>query len=127
MTSKLTRKKKKYHPSNEESKQQHTMDDTNAQKNIKSNNKENNIFTRAIASAQKHSIELKAGRANNAAGNCSYESVMNNINDRTCFKEKLPMSPDFYRRIWTNDMMNRTLSNKTSSWNPGLTERQIIV
>ena len=127
MTSKLTRKKKKYHPPNEESKQQHTMDDTNAQKNIKSNNKENNIFTRAIASAQKHSIELKAGRANNAAGNCSYESVMNNINDRTCFKEKLPMSPDFYRRIWTNDMMNRTLSNKTSSWNPGLTERQIIV
>jgi hypothetical protein len=118
MTSKLTRKKKKYHPSNEESKQQHTMDDTNAQKNIKSNNKENNIqgniFTRAIASAQKHSIELKAGRANNAAGNCSYESVMNNINDRTCFKEKLPMSPDFYRRIWTNDMMNRTLSNKTT-------------
>ena len=35
------------------------------------------------------------------------------------------MSPDFYRRIWTNDMMNRIL-DKSSDWNPGLTEKQII-
>ena len=107
------------------------MDDTNAKRNIKSKGKENNIqgniFTREIASAQKHNIELKPGRANNAAGNCSYASVMNNIDARTCFKEKLPMSPDIYMRIWTNGMMNRTLPIKASSWNPGLTERQIIV
>ena len=129
MASKLARKRKKYPPPYEESKEQHIMDDKGSRKNIMSNINETNtqgsIIKRAIASAQKHNIELKPGRANNAAGNCSYESVIYNINDRTCFKEKLPMSPDFYRRIWTNDMMNRIL-DKSSAWNPGLTEKQII-
>ena len=35
------------------------------------------------------------------------------------------MTPDYYRRIWTTDMMNKTL-DRTSSWNPGYTAEQII-
>ena len=85
---------------------------------------ENRIFPRAIASAQKHRIRLEPGRQNHADGNCSYESVIFNINDRDCFKEKLPMNPDFYRRIWNTDMMNQILDRK-NPWNPGLTREQI--
>ena len=34
------------------------------------------IFESAIASAQKHRINLVPGRENNGDGNCSYESVI---------------------------------------------------
>ena len=125
MASKLTRKRKKYHPPYEEPKEQHIMDEKSSQKTLNETNTEKVIVKRAIASAQKHNIELKPGRANYAAGNCSYESVIFNINDRSCFREKLPMSPDVYRRIWNVDMMNKTL-DKSCSWSPGLSERQII-
>ena len=97
MASKLTRKRKKYHPTYEELKEQQIMDD---KKTTISNSNETNtqgvIVQRAIASAKKHNIELKCGRANNAAGNCIHEFVIFNINDRSCFREKLPMSPDVY-------------------------------
>ena len=56
---------------------------------------DNRIFKRAIASAQKHQIKLEPGRKNHGHGNCSYESVIYNINSRSCFKEKLPMSPNY--------------------------------
>ena len=45
---------------------------------------------------------------------------------KSCFNEKLLENPDFYRRIWTNDMMIKTLSNNDCSWNPGLTKKQLI-
>ena len=35
------------------------------------------------------------------------------------------MNPDYYRRVWTTEMMNRTL-DRTSSWNPGYTAGQIF-
>lgn len=119
MASKLKLRKKKYHPPYEGSSSQAHNDEH------KSMQTENRIFQRAIASAQKHNIKLEPGRQNHADGNCSYESVIFNINDRNCFKEKLPMSPDFYRRIWNTDMMNKIL-DKTNPWNPGLTRTQII-
>ena len=78
---------------------------------------ENRIVLRAIASAQKHRIKLDPGRQNHADGNCSYESVI--------FKEKLTMSPDFYRRIWNTDMMNKILDG-SNPWNPGFTRTQIV-
>ena len=124
MASKLSRKRKKYPPAYEKSMEQHIMDETTTKKNLNETNTQGVIVKRAIASAQKHNIELIPGRANNAAGNCSYESVIYNINDRSCFNEKLLENPDFYRRIWTNDMMIKILSNK--AWNPGLTEKQLI-
>ena len=45
------------------------------------------IFISAIESAKKHSIKLKPRKVNEAAGNCSYEAVIHNINDRDCFHE----------------------------------------
>ena len=38
------------------------------------------IFERAIENAKKHKINLKPGTENNGHGNCSYESVLLNIN-----------------------------------------------
>ena len=86
------------------------------------NNKK--IFQRAILNAQKHGIKLESGRQNLGDGNCSYEAVLFNINDRDCFKEKFPMSPDYYRRIWNTDMMNKIIY-ESNNWNPGLTEEEV--
>ena len=108
MASKLKLRKKKYHPPiaarNDDNT---TRQDSNSNTNLK-------IVERAIASAQKHRIKLKPGRANHGDGNCSFEATIFNINDRSCFQEKLPMTPDFYRRIWITDMMNTILDKNKS-------------
>ena len=119
MASKLRLRKKKYNPPLIEASSPVNNDEH------KTMMTENRIVLRAIASAQKHRIKLDPGRQNHADGNCSYESVIFNINDRDCFKEKLTMSPDFYRRIWNTDMMNKILDG-TNPWNPGFTRTQIV-
>ena len=83
------------------------------------------MMQRAIASAQKHNINLEPGRINSGGGNCSYESVIFNINDRSCFPEKFLMSPDVYRRVWNIDTMNKVLDERIP-WNPGMTRKQIV-
>ena len=82
------------------------------------------MIQRAIVSAQKHNIKLEPGTKNSGGGNCSYLSVIHNINDRKCFQTKYPMSADFYRRIWNVDLMNKILDNRIP-WNPGLTRQEI--
>ena len=89
-----------------------------------SGGKQRVMFQRAIASAAKHNINLEAGRENSGGGDCSYFSVIFNINDRRCFQNKFPMSVDVYRRIWNVDMMNKVLDKKIA-WNPGLTKHEI--
>ena len=86
--------------------------------------KDKRIFQRAISSAQKHGINLEPGRENPGHGNCSYEAAIFNINDRSCFSEKFLMSPNFYRRIWNIDMMNKIIDGR-NQWNQGLTEAQL--
>ena len=83
------------------------------------------IFQRAISSAEKHNTRLEPGRENHGDGNCSYESVIFNINERKCFPKILPMSPDYYRRIWNIDLMNKVL-DKRIPWNPGMTRAEIM-
>ena len=73
------------------------------------------MVLRAISSAGKHGVELQHGRSNTGDGNCAFESAIFNLNDRQCFGEHLPMSIDYYRRIWMTDMKNRTLTDPT--WN----------
>ena len=73
------------------------------------------MIKRAIASAGRHGINLAAGRPVPASGNCAFESVIFNVNDRSCFGGKLLFSPDYYRRIWMTDMKNRTQDDGT--WN----------
>ena len=119
---------KKYHPPFNDSFPNEDQDTCKSKQKISNSTfKISNqpIFQRAIASAQKHGIKLEAGRENGGNGNCSYESVIYNINERNCFKEKLPMSSDYYRRIWNTDMMNKLLDRRIP-WNPGLTRAEIM-
>ena len=75
------------------------------------------MIERAIRSADKHGIQLSPGRKNPGSGNCAFESAIFNVNDRQCFKEKFPLSIDHYRRVWVNDMKNRTLND--TRWKTG--------
>ena len=79
---------------------------------------ENEIFTKAINSAEKHSIKLQPGRKDRGYGNCVFEAVINNINDRDCFRDKLVQTPNWYRRNWMAQMMQRIITG-TCPWNPG--------
>ena len=95
MSSNQKQKRRMNHSPNENPKMTQNKNDTAKALTSSKFNNVDNIFTRAIASAQKHMINLQPGRINPGIGNCSYESVINNINGRSCFQEKLPMSPDY--------------------------------
>ena len=69
------------------------------------------MISRAIASGQKHGINMKHGSSNPGTGDCAFESIIQNNNDRSCFQEKYPMNIDWYRRIWVTDMANRTIDS----------------
>ena len=64
------------------------------------------MIRQAIESASKHGITLVPGVRNNADGNCQYESVVNNINHRTCFERKLNQHPNEYRYQWVTELEN---------------------
>ena len=74
------------------------------------------VVRRAIASASRHGIALDPGRPNPALGNCAFEAPIFNLNDRACFVENLPMSTDYYRRLWITDAENRLFDGP---FNPG--------
>ena len=71
------------------------------------------MITRAIRSAKHHGIILHPGRQNLGVGNCAFEASISNVNDRDCFVEKFPLSPDHYRHLWVTDMKNRTMNDET--------------
>ena len=81
---------------------------------------EDDIFRKAKASAQKHNIKLE----DKGFGNCAFESVINKINERSCFEQKLKQTPNWYRRIWMNNMMRRIIEGRCL-WNLGFTENEI--
>ena len=131
--SKLKSKKKRHKDKVSDEKTDDTIDDKmdgdidESEFDIKDTDKglkTNIVMQRGIASAKKHKIELEPGKENSGQGNCSYESVIFNINERKCFQTKLPLSPDTYRRIWNIDLMNKILDNKIP-WNPGMTRQEI--
>ena len=64
------------------------------------------MIRQAIESAAKHGIKLIQGVRNNADGNCQYESVLNNINYRSCFDSKLSQHPNDYRYKWVSELEN---------------------
>ena len=123
MTSRLKLKRKKFQEPYKEYDGSKKMESDKNEVQVLKNKR---IFERAIENAKKHKIRLKPGTENNGHGNCSYESVIMNINERECFGDKLPMSPSFYRRIWNTDLMNKILDNRIP-WNPGLTSTEIRV
>ena len=69
------------------------------------------MIKQAIESARKHGIDLVPGVRNNADGNCSFESVLNNINYRDCFENKLTKHPNAYRLEWVTALENESLKN----------------
>ena len=80
------------------------------------------MVDQAIESARKHGIHLSPGVANNADGNCAFESVINNINFRSCFKDKLPRNTQFYRYNWMTDLENQT--NEYPTLGAGFSEEE---
>ena len=72
------------------------------------------MISRAIASGKKHGINLEHGSPIPGLGDCAFDSVIQNNNARSCFREKLTMPINYYRKIWMTDMANRTVN---SPWN----------
>ena len=70
-----------------------------------------NMISRAISSSKNHGIALKHGTGNPGLGDCAFEAIIQNNNDRSCFRDKFMMTIDWYRRIWVTDMANRTLNS----------------
>ena len=64
------------------------------------------MMTKAINIAEKHGIKVHAGIPNSADGNCIFESIIDSINRRDCFEETFPESPDYYRRVWLEEIEN---------------------
>ena len=74
----------------------------------------NLMISRAISSARCHGFTLEHGSPNPGTGDCAFESVIQNNNDRTCFEQKFPLPVSYYRRMWVTDMANRTVD---TDWN----------
>ena len=62
------------------------------------------LVDQAIESAKKHNINLVPGVMNAADGNCAFDAVINNINFRECYSEKLDLSSLTYRQIWITEL-----------------------
>ena len=101
--------------------------------------KKKNHDPKSISSAAKHGIDLVNGTPNPGTGDCAFEAIISNINDRSSFRDKFPLETNYYRRIWVTDMANRTLDTDVNiytnqqwlaGWNemlvPGTYERGIF-
>ena len=53
------------------------------------------MISRAIASGKKHGINMTHGSSNPGTGDCAFESIIQNNNDRSCFQEKYLMNTDW--------------------------------
>ena len=74
----------------------------------------------AIESARKHGIDISPGLLNKADGNCAFESVILNINARSCFSNKLPLHVNTYRQDWVTQL------EKEVSKHPNIARTQIL-
>ena len=52
---------------------------------------------------------------NKANGNCLYEAIIDNVNSRSCFKEDLNETPEYYRMLWNMEGEEKV---KNSSYYP---------
>ena len=41
---------------------------------------------------------------NKADGNCAFDSIINNINHRECYSEKLELTSTIYRQMWISEL-----------------------
>ena len=68
------------------------------------------LVAKALESARKHGIALTQGTLNAADGNCSFDAVINNINDRACFLDKLDLPSYVYRQVWITELEMETVN-----------------
>ena len=83
------------------------------------------MLSRAVASSKRHGIDLIPGSLNPGTGNCAFEAVLFNLNERSCFEERYDCSTDYYRRIWMTDMEAKVLDNPL--WNYGYSETSLKI
>ena len=74
------------------------------------------MIDKAISNAASQGISLRHGVGNLANGNCAFESVMDSISTRSCFKETFNGTPDYYRHVWMSEIERIAFE----SWNQGL-------
>jgi hypothetical protein len=65
---------------------------------------EQDIFQMGIENARRHGIIVLADKPNKAEGDCLFESVIDNINHRACFSDKLNEPVQHYREKWVSEM-----------------------
>ena len=114
----MPRSNKKKHPfkpppKHPSSQQMEILDNTNAITHLMSNER-NTMMSRAMCSAKHHGIMLRPGSPTPGLGDCAFEAVINNNNERSCYKEKFPLPINTYRQLFVTDMANRTVN---SDWN----------
>ena len=61
------------------------------------------LMSQGITLAKQYFVDLIPGTPNAGDGNCSIESVMDQVNSRACFPEKLEFSAQFYRATWMRE------------------------
>lgn len=61
------------------------------------------LMKQGILLAKEYFINVRAGTPNARAGNCSIESVLDQINSRACYSAKLPHSVQHYREEWMGE------------------------
>ena len=66
----------------------------------------NLMLARAITSGRNHGVNLVQGTSNPGLGDCAFEAVIQNNNDRSCYTQKFFMPINHYRQIWVTDMAN---------------------
>ena len=71
------------------------------------------MVSQAIESARKHGIDLCWGLPNNASGNCAFEAVINNVNARSCYEDKLPLDVRTYRHQWMTELQQASVNHPT--------------
>ena len=74
------------------------------------------IIERAILNARIHDINIHPGVRNLAAGNCAFEAVIDSINTRSSFVEKIDGTPDECRKTWMTEVENLCYDK----WNDGM-------
>ena len=76
------------------------------------------MIQRAIANAEAHDINVKAGNETLGDGNCIITSVLDNLNIRDSFQDSYEGTSDKWRNIW----MTEVESKGYEEWNCGLSE-----
>ena len=78
------------------------------QKNLKGGGKTgqmSQIFLDTIQVAKNHGINLKPDTPNKAQGNCLFESIVDNVNNRSAsFPHKLDEDVDIHRLLWVTEL-----------------------